>query len=60
MSVEYFLIDYILGNFFTKPTQGSIFRKFRKFILNLWTDGLYRYNTKRSQKCVGFTDSKYK
>ena len=36
-SVEYFPIDDIHGDFFTKPTQGSLFWNFRKLILNLWT-----------------------
>ena len=46
ISVEYCPTDDMLGYFFTKPTQGSLFCKFRKLILNLWTDDLYRYYPK--------------
>ena len=59
-SVEYFPIDDMLGGLFAKPTQGSLFRNFRKLILNLWTDDLYRYDPKRSQECVESTDLLHK
>ena len=50
----------MLGDLFTKPTQGSLFRKKIKFIINLWTDNLFRYDKKRSQECVVSTDPTYK
>ena len=52
MSVEYCLIYDMLGDLFTKPTQGSLFCKFRKFILGLWTDDIYIYGLKMSQEYV--------
>ena len=57
ISVEYLPIpiDDILGDFFTKLTQGELFSKLRKSIINLWADYLYRYDTKISQECVGYT-----
>ena len=59
MSVGYFPTDEMLGDFFTKPHQGSLFYKFRDLILNFWTDDIYRYDPKIPQECVGSTDPTY-
>ena len=34
VSVEYCPTEEMIGDFFTKPLQGSLFRKFRALILN--------------------------
>ena len=60
MSVEYCLIYDMLGDLFTKPTQGSLFCNILKLILNLWTDNIYRYDPKISQECFGSKDLTYK
>ena len=60
MSVQYLSIDDMLGDFFTKHNQGSLIRKFRELMINLWTDNLYIYDTKRSQEFVGYTYPTYK
>ena len=52
MTFGYCPTDDMLGDFFTKPTQGSLFCKFRKFILGLWTDDIYIYGLKISQEYV--------
>jgi hypothetical protein len=38
VKIEYCPTADMLADFFTKPLQGSIFRKFRDFILNLNSD----------------------
>ena len=58
-SVEYFLTDDMLSDFFTKPTQGSLFLKLLKLGINLCTYDIYRYDTKRSQEFVGSTYPMY-
>ena len=35
LSVSYCPTDEMVGDFFTKPVQGSKFRKFRDLILNI-------------------------
>ena len=52
MSVEYCPTYEMLGDFFTKTNQGSLFRKLHKLIINLRTDDLYIYDPKISQECV--------
>jgi len=37
LRVEYCLTEEMTGDFFTKPLQGSLFRKFRQGIMNLPT-----------------------
>ena len=35
MKVEYFQIEMIIAEFYTKPLQGKLFRLFQNLILNL-------------------------
>ena len=60
MSVEYCPTYEMLGDFFTKTNQGSLFRKLHKLIINLRTDDIYRYDTKISQECFGYPYPLYK
>lgn len=53
LTVEYYPTGEILGDFFTKPVQGSLFIKFRKHILNLEHDDLSAYSPGRSHECAG-------
>jgi hypothetical protein len=50
--VEYCPTDLMVGDFHTKPLQGSAFRRFRALILNLPHDPLLDPMTD-SQECVG-------
>ena len=50
--VEYCPTDLMVGDFHTKPLQGSAFRRFRAIILNLPHDGLLDPMAD-SQECVG-------
>jgi hypothetical protein len=50
--VEYCPTDLMVGDFHTKPLQGSAFRRFRAIILNLPHDPLLDPMTD-SQECVG-------
>ena len=43
LSMEYCPTGEMLGDFFTKPLQGTRFRKFRDRILNLTDDDLRKY-----------------
>ena len=36
----------MIGDYFTKPLQGSIFRKFLNLILGIEEAGVITYNTK--------------
>ncbi len=50
--MEYCPTGNMLGDMFTKPLQGSLFRKFRNLILNLPDDVPLPITTTRSQECV--------
>ena len=50
--VEYCPTDWMVGDFHTKPLQGSAFRRFRAIILNLPHDPLLDPMADR-QECVG-------
>ena len=52
LRVEYCPTGDMLADLFTKPLQGSQFRKLRKLILNLPDDAMIA-NPKASQECVG-------
>jgi hypothetical protein len=55
LRVEYCPTEEMIADFFTKPLQGSLFRKFRTFLLNLSSSGgndIQGMNTK-AQECVG-------
>ena len=52
MRVEYCPTDDMHGDFFTKPTQGSKFRKHRSFIMNVPEDLPLPITTTRPQECV--------
>ena len=47
MRVVYCPTEEMVGDFFTKPLQGSLFRKFRRIIMNL------PEYTVEPQECVG-------
>ena len=48
LSMEYCPTEEMTGYFFTKATQGSLFKKFRKRILNLEYDDPSAYIPKGS------------
>ena len=50
--VEYCPTDLMVGDFHTKPLQGSAFRRFRAIIMNLPSDPVLDPMTD-SQECVG-------
>jgi hypothetical protein len=52
LRVEYCPTGDMVADFFTKPLQGSLFRKLRKTILNI-PDGAVLTNASTSQECVG-------
>jgi hypothetical protein len=52
LRVEYCPTGDMVADFFTKPLQGSLFRKLRKIILNL-PDDIELDNVTVSQECVG-------
>jgi hypothetical protein len=52
MRIEYCPTDDMNGDFFTKPLQGSKFRKFRRIVLNSPED-VDLCNRPVSQECVG-------
>jgi hypothetical protein len=54
MRVEYCPTSNMIGDFNTKPLQGSRFRKHLKDILNL-SDSRPNDDSTTSQKCVGAT-----
>ena len=56
MRVEHCPTDDMTGDFFTKPTQGSKFKKQRKAILNL-PDDVPNQKRTTSQECVGTSRS---
>ena len=52
LRIEYCPTGEMVANFFTKPLQGSLFRKLRGIILNLPTNAV-KANALASQECVG-------
>jgi hypothetical protein len=52
MRIEYCPTADMVADFFTKPLQGSLFRKLRAIILNIPDRGL-SMDTSASQECVG-------
>jgi hypothetical protein len=52
LCIEYCPTGEMVADFFTKPLQGSIFRKLRKVIMNLPDDTMLS-NAMASQECVG-------
>ena len=57
LRVEYCPTEDMLADFFTKPLQGSLFRKFRALILNLSGDDMLCLDRVTSQECVESIDS---
>jgi hypothetical protein len=63
LQIEYCPIGDMVADFFTKPLQGSLFRKLRKIILNLPDEYIMKTSDKNdenkltnaaaSQECVG-------
>jgi Reverse transcriptase (RNA-dependent DNA polymerase) len=58
MRVEYCPTEEMIADFFTKPLQGSLFRKFRTFLLNTRSTQSFPANdtkdmTVETQECVG-------
>ena len=53
LTLEYCPTGEMLGDFFTKPVQGALFIKFRKYILNLEHDDISAYSPERSHECIG-------
>ena len=53
LHVEYCPTQDMLADFFTKPLQGSLFRRMRQLILNLPEDGTTPTRMPTSQECVG-------
>ena len=57
MVIEHFLAKKILGNHFTNPLQGALFRKFRAEIMNIPDDldmgemGMYGKVLKKGITC---------
>ena len=51
MSIIYCPTAEMIADFFTKPLQGSLFRKFRALIMNLPTSDV-DYQLQESQECV--------
>ena len=52
--IEHCPTTTMLGDFFTKPLQGSLFRKFRQLIMNYGADD----ETTVGQECVGTSRNK--
>jgi hypothetical protein len=46
--IEYCPTKEMKADFFTKPLQGTLFRKFRNWILNLTEDDILRYGQQRT------------
>jgi hypothetical protein len=62
MRVEYCPTEEMIADFFTKPLQGSLFRKFRTFLLNTRSANCSPSNdilgmTTKTQECVGTSSS---
>ena len=62
MRVEYCPTEEMIADFFTKPLQGSLFRKFRTFLLNTRSANCSPTNdildrTAKTQECVGTSSS---
>jgi hypothetical protein len=53
LRVEYCNTDDMIGDFFTKPVQGSKFRKFQTIVLNLPSKDKSINQSTATQECVG-------
>ena len=53
LRIEYCPTEDMLGDFFTKPLQGSMFRRMRQLIMNLPTTSNESTCASSSQECVG-------
>ena len=51
MSVQYCPTGEMIGDFFTKPLQGSLFKMMRSVIMN-FDDATLVVSNKRSRECV--------
>lgn len=52
ITIEYCPTGDMLADFFTKPLQGSVFRRFRNIIMNIQNDQPNE-TVDGSQECVG-------
>ena len=62
LSIEHCSTVNMIADFFTKPLQGSLFRRFRNLILNYRDDtndsnGMSLDSSEMPQECVGSTES---
>ena len=53
LRIEYCPTEEMFADFFTKPLQGSLFRKMRAVLMNLPDDTPLSVTTPRPQECVG-------
>ena len=53
LRIEYCPTDEMLGDFFTKPQQGSLFRRMRARLMNSPANTHLSVTTPRPQECVG-------
>jgi hypothetical protein len=53
LCVKYCNTDDMIGDFFTKPVQGSKFRKFQTIVLNLPSEDKSVNRSTATQECVG-------
>jgi hypothetical protein len=53
LTVEYCPTGDMVGDFFTKALQGSLFRKFRALIMNIKNGDVFGSSIESSQECVG-------
>ena len=57
LRIEYCPTESMVGDFFTKPLQGSTFKNFRQISMNLDDDVPLPLTTTKSQECVGASAS---
>jgi len=55
IKIEHCRIDLMIADFFTKPLQGNLFRKFRNFIMGI-TSSLNEERVGNKEKCEASTD----
>ena len=57
VSIKYCSTLNMIADYFTKPLQGALFRRFRDFILGLTDNGNALESSTMPQECVGPTES---
>jgi hypothetical protein len=58
--IEYCPTDDMLGDFFTKPTQGTKFRNFRRRVMGMTESASQTSDNSVRKECVGDCDSRIK